>query len=240
MVLKIAISGKMCSGKTTLNNLLQQELEKEYGSKCIPLKLAEDLYYIHDVVFGRTFKDRPLLIDIGDFFCAIDPDVFIKSALRKMKKYEDEPNNAIICDDLRKKNEYDKLTEEQFLMIRLHIDPETQLKRLKAVYPDTWQTQITKMTHITETGLDDVHVWDLEFDVSKINQHAICDVVMRKIKNMLNEATLTIKVPEYKKLELESGRMTPRPNLKRERRELLGLGLGPHWNTVQNNNWDFT
>lgn len=211
MVLKIAISGKMCSGKTTLNNLLQQRLEKEYGYKYIPLKLAEDLYYIHDVIFGRTYKDRPLLINIGDFFCGIDPDVFINSALRKLKKYDNESNVSIICDDLRKKNEYAKLSQEQFLLIRLHIDPETQLKRLKTIYPDTWEEQLPKRTHITETGLDDVKEWDLEFDVSEMNQYAICDLVMRKIKNMLNEPTLTIKVPEYKQLELESGRMTPRP-----------------------------
>ena len=78
--MKIAIHGPMCSGKTTLANLIMQiDNRHKIFSFGQPIKdLAIEL-------FNMKGKDRTLLISIADKMRDIDKDVWAKYTLKKTK-----------------------------------------------------------------------------------------------------------------------------------------------------------
>ena len=68
--MKIAITGKMCYGKTTIANLIKSMIDEyeifSFGKKV--KEIAKDL-------FNMQTKDRTLLTSIGTKMREIDPDV---------------------------------------------------------------------------------------------------------------------------------------------------------------------
>jgi cytidylate kinase len=76
--MKIAIYGPMCSGKTTVANIIK-ELNSKYkifsfGNKI--KELARDLFYMDG-------KNRSLLINIADKMREIDEDVWAKYIIKQ-------------------------------------------------------------------------------------------------------------------------------------------------------------
>ena len=71
-MMKIAITGKMCSGKTTLSNYLCQIEPRfqvfSFGKKV--KQVASDLFGMDPLI-----KDRSLLTSLGQKMREIDPDV---------------------------------------------------------------------------------------------------------------------------------------------------------------------
>ena len=135
--MKIAISGKMCSGKTSFKDFLVKKfnninnMDPEYN--ILPLKelsFGKPIKEMYNTYFPyNKIKDRHSLQKIGDTFREIDNDVFVNYL---MDKCDDE--KIIIIDDLRFKNEYTKLTNEEFICIRINIDEDTQRDRYNKLY----------------------------------------------------------------------------------------------------------
>ena len=97
--MKIAISGKMCTGKTFISNLLINHFEKE-NLKLHKLSFADDVYKIAIELFSMKTKNRQLLQSIGTKMREIDKDIWAKSTIERSKKLQN-----IIIDDLRYPNE---------------------------------------------------------------------------------------------------------------------------------------
>lgn len=139
--MKIAISGKMCSGKTTLANKIKEEDNRykiySFGSKV--KELATDL-------FGMDInnKDRSLLISIGTKMREINKDVWVNYILEKTKDEE-----FCIIDDLRFQNELDLLEKNNWKIIHLDIDKEIQIERIKNIYIN-YQDHIKNMDDLSE------------------------------------------------------------------------------------------
>ena len=148
---KIAIAGKMASGKSTLANLL---VEKEQFRK---FSFATGVKHVATQVFGMTIKDRDLLIQIGNKMREIDPQVWIKYLLREAENTE-----KVVVDDLRYPNEYIALRNAGFKIIYLNISNEEQLLRLQKTYPSTWQEHVKQKEHFTETQLSPEKMSNLE------------------------------------------------------------------------------
>lgn len=142
-MIKIAFSGKLCSGKTTSANIIAQLLN---DAKI--LSFAGKLKELAIELFGMTKKDRLLLIKLGEKMREIDPDVWVNYLIKETKKYD-----IVIIDDLRFPNEYDALVKEGFILIRINITKEQQLERLKILYDD-WENHVSKLNHDTEIALD--------------------------------------------------------------------------------------
>ena len=138
--MKIAIHGPMCSGKTTLANLIMQlDSRHKIFSFGQPIKdLAIEL-------FNMKGKDRSLLISIADKMREIDKDVWAKYTLKKTKH-----NNFCIIDDLRFQNELDLL--QGWTIISLVTPYEERIKRIKKMYPDNYEDHIKNMSHLSENG----------------------------------------------------------------------------------------
>ena len=81
--MKIAIIGKMCSGKTTSANLIKQ-MDNRYEIFSFGKKVKEvavDLFQMQE-------KDRTLLTSIGTKMREIDPDIWVNYVLNQAKCIE--------------------------------------------------------------------------------------------------------------------------------------------------------
>ena len=109
--MKIAIIGKICSGKTNTADILiglNNDFQK-LSFACKVKSIAVEL-------FDMKKKDRKLLQQIGTYMREIDTDVWANYIVKQSKKY-----NYVVIDDLRYKNEYDLLKKNRFKIIKLVI-----------------------------------------------------------------------------------------------------------------------
>ena len=145
--MKIAISGPMCSGKTTIANLIcNLNIDYKIYSFGGKIKaLAQELFDMGDS------KDRSLLINIANKMKDINKDVWINYLLKQCLK----ENNCII-DDLRFENELESLkVDNSWHFIVIKIPKEIRIKRIKELYPKNYEDHIKNMDDISEKGLKD-------------------------------------------------------------------------------------
>ena len=138
--MKIAIIGKMCSGKSTIAEIIQDhdpQYEKfSFGQKV--KDLAKEL-------FNMIGKDRELLINFANKMRDIDPDVWVNQVLYQTKNKE-----FCIIDDIRYQNELDALIDDNWIIIKLTISKELQASRLKETYPETYKEHLKFVDHFSE------------------------------------------------------------------------------------------
>ena len=138
--MKIAITGKMCSGKSTVANILLERDQRfkiySFGQKV--KDVAKDL-------FDMKVKDRSLLTSIGTKMREINSDVWVNYVLKQTKD-----QTHCIVDDLRYQNEYEALSNAGFKIIQLKIDPEVQERRIRQNYPENYQDHLKNRDHLSE------------------------------------------------------------------------------------------
>ena len=140
--MKIAIHGPMCSGKTTISNIIK-EFDNSYKTYSFGLKVKD----IAIDLFNMEGKNRSLLINVASKMREIDPDVWAKYVINQI---ENEKNNNCIIDDLRFQNEADYL-DDDWLIISLTTPKEVRIERIKEVYKENYEDHIKNMNHISET-----------------------------------------------------------------------------------------
>jgi len=183
--MKIAVTGKMCSGKTTLCNYLC-ELEPRFqifsfGKKV--KQVARDLFKM-----DPTVKDRSLLTSIGQKMREIDPAVWVNYVINECKDKE-----YCLVDDLRYQNEYEALVNNGFKIIQLNVSPELQEERIKIVYPENYKDHLKNRNHASEKNS---FQW-LRVSVSNENHpHLSIDSSMpvEDIKNLVKDFIYSHKI----------------------------------------------
>lgn len=143
--MKIAIAGKICSGKSTLCKGIIKKFSNINFEK---RSFADGVYELAYKLFDMKEKDRNLLQAIGTNMRKIDKDVWAKNTVKNIE------GKNIIIDDLRYPNEMKYLIDNDFFIIKLNISKKLQLERLKNTYPNSWKSQIPKLTHESEISLD--------------------------------------------------------------------------------------
>jgi len=140
--MKLAVTGKMCSGKTTLcNSLLEIEPRFQIFSFGKKVKdCATDLFGMDPLT-----KDRPLLTSLGQKMREIDSEVWINYVIKQCQDKE-----FCLVDDLRYQNEYEALVKNGFKIIQLNISDELQEKRIREIYPDNYEDHLSARTHLSE------------------------------------------------------------------------------------------
>lgn len=138
--MKIAITGKMCSGKSTLAQII-----KETNSNYVIYSFGQKVKDVAKDLFNMKEKDRSLLTSIGSKMRDIDPEVWINYVINQSKD-----KSHCIVDDLRYQNEYEALHRNGYKIIQLVVDPKVQEKRIKEVYPDNYQDHLDNRNHISE------------------------------------------------------------------------------------------
>lgn len=174
--MKIAITGKMCSGKSTIANFIKAQDNNyqifSFGKKV--KEVATDLFQM-----DPEKKDRTLLTSIGTKMREIDPDIWTKYIIHQTKDIE-----YCIIDDLRYQNEYEYLIKNNFKIIQLLVSPEIQEERIKKIYPDNFQDHLNNRNHISEKNefhWTDNHLPDLIINTEESVQ-TIENIILQFIK----------------------------------------------------------
>ncbi|MBT4660700.1 MAG: hypothetical protein HOC18_02215 [Candidatus Marinimicrobia bacterium] len=142
--MKIAICGKMASGKTTVAQSLD-------GFKV--LSLAGEVKRVGRELFGMKDKDRPLLQQIGMKMREIRASVWLDALIRESNKQE-LYGYSVVCDDVRFINEANTLKEDGWILIKLVITDDLQKQRLQDTYGDDWKIHWNNRTDASETEVD--------------------------------------------------------------------------------------
>ena len=138
--MKIAICGKMCSGKSTLANYIMSSYPG-YQKYSFAQKVKE----LCVELFDMEGKDRVLLINFANKMRDIDGKVWVNHVLKQTESKE-----KCIIDDVRYQNEVDALIDDGWSFIQLNVPNELQKKRIMELYPDNYQEHIQSMNHISE------------------------------------------------------------------------------------------
>lgn len=139
--MKVAFIGKICSGKSYISNQLADIYD------CKIFSFASKIKELATELFDMKQKDRKLLQDLGEKMKEIDYDVWVKYLTNQIINEE-----RVIIDDLRYINEYNSLKNFGFIIIKLEISKEEQIKRIKSTYPNTYQEHISRLNHVSEIG----------------------------------------------------------------------------------------
>ena len=168
--MKIAICGKMGTGKTYIADYITKKYDFRKASFAKRLKtLAEEL-------FDMTHKDRGLLIDLATKMREIDSRVWIKAMFRDIKNYEN-----IVLDDLRLNNEYITLKESGWFIIKIDIDENERISRLKQKYGEYYEEHSECFKSITEN--DVIRLDDSHFDMIITNDNR--DEMLEALNNII-------------------------------------------------------
>ena len=141
-MIKIAITGKMCSGKTTLSNYLCS-LEPRFQVFSFAKKVkqvASDLFGMDPLI-----KDRSLLTSLGQKMREIDADVWINYVIKQTEGID-----YCLIDDLRYQNEYLALAKNGWKIIQLTMSDDLQEKRIREIYPLNYEDHLKNRTHLSE------------------------------------------------------------------------------------------
>lgn len=131
---KIALFGKMRSGKDTVGQLLIDR----YGFK--KYAFGDGIGEIIHRYFPEAFNDgkpRHHYQFIGQQFRELDPEVWIKYLLKSVEADRDKravqeiPSNVVVT-DARQFNEYQKLKEDGYIIVKVETDEDIRLERIKA------------------------------------------------------------------------------------------------------------
>ena len=138
--MKLAITGEMASGKTSIAKYL---VEKYNFTK---FSFADDVKLYATEIFNMKIKDRKLLQQFATKMKEIDENIWIKRLEFKIKDISDN----IIIDDLRYPNEELYLKSNGFKILKLDIDTELQNNRLKNTYINDFDMHIECKKHDSE------------------------------------------------------------------------------------------
>jgi hypothetical protein len=90
------------------------------------------LRHIVGALYGlERAHERPLLNAVGMKLREVDPDVWIRPALREVEAWN-ASNTPVAMDDMRGENEWDTLTDAGFVRIHLKADESVREARLQA------------------------------------------------------------------------------------------------------------
>lgn len=98
-------------------------------------------------------KPRGFLQDLGSALRAIDGGIFVRAAVNKAQA------GKIVVDDLRMVNEAVAFRQAGFKLVRVDVDEAVRMQRVEELGYDK-----SRLSHITETALDDWTDWDYRFD----------------------------------------------------------------------------
>ena len=190
MVIKIAISGKMCSGKSFCSKMIAEKYPqfKTFSFADKLKKTAHDLFFQdfqikeggeHTLV--QMYKNRRLYVDFGQRMREIDPNVWINHVLKDTKDVQ-----FALIDDLRFKNEMKALKMNGWKTVRLNVSRELQVERLKNTYSN-YHHHLSKIDSSPEVDLDDVGEAEYDLVLHQHNNYVDIDCLLNWVGDMVEK-----------------------------------------------------
>ncbi len=131
MSLKIALTGRMRSGKDTVADYLTDIYGFQRFAFADGIRATCALALPHILAQGR--KPRKLYQGVGQDFRKYDPDVWIRYTFNEIEASRPE---SVIITDMRQPNEYRYLKVKGFYIVRVNASYETRLERMRAAGDD--------------------------------------------------------------------------------------------------------
>lgn len=120
--MKIAITGKQCSGKTTLKDFLV----KKYGGK--EVKFIDKLYQINKLL--DVDKNRGFMQDLGESVRRhFGQDYFVNDFIKRTKDF----GGNLFCDDVRKVVEFNAVKVSGLFTVYLEADHYLRKQRAESL-----------------------------------------------------------------------------------------------------------
>ncbi|MFX0207890.1 MAG: AAA family ATPase [Candidatus Hodarchaeota archaeon] len=168
---KIAITGRMGSGKTTVANLLAPH---GFKRRSIAKKIRE---IVQDIGLPET---REILQETGRFYRQWDGLVWVRIVARQAQE-DAQKGLKTTVDDVRFMNEVTLLRSEGFLIVRLQVPSELRKDRIQRrddieIAEEVWKKW---QDHPTEQEIDQIDP-DIEID----NSYSLKEL-MRKIQDLI-------------------------------------------------------
>ena len=138
--MKIAIIGKMCSGKSTIAQIIMKQ-----DSSYRKFSFGESVKKYAKEIFNMQGKDRSLLIQFANKMREIDPDVWMRPVIEESTLFE----NCIV-DDFLYQNELYALVKDNWIIIKLNVSVELQEKRIIETYPENYKDHLKNINHFSE------------------------------------------------------------------------------------------
>ena len=120
-------------------------------------------------------KDRKLIQSFAQKLKEIDENVWINYLDNKLKT-ELKDEDYIVIDDLRFPNEYNYLRKNNFIIIKLIINNNLQIKRLKETYPENYNNHINSIKDVSEIYIDELEA-DYKIEVIHENENNILELI---------------------------------------------------------------
>lgn len=150
--MKIAIVGKMRSGKDTVGNIFKDELHD-----CLQVNFGDGIKRIVRTYFPKIYaegKPRTLLQKIGQDFRKLDPYVWVVSHSRDVEEaLNNYPHEHVITTDLRQMNEYYYLKQKGFVVVKVEADEDLRKERIIKA-GDSYD--MSNLHHETEVAVDHI------------------------------------------------------------------------------------
>lgn len=156
----VGISGKFCSGKSTVAQFLTSRMS------FTELSFAEPLKEVCRILFSMQSKDRGLLQWVGMALRGVDEDVFVDRLVSSLCQV----SGDVVVADVRFKNEAQSLRKAGAYLLRLKCGQEERLRRHQVLYGERLGKPDTH--HRSETDLDDEN-FDLVIDTQTCNQSLV-------------------------------------------------------------------
>lgn len=152
---KIALFGKMRSGKNTVADIMKTREDFEEFSFGEGIGNIIDMYFPTARANG---KPRQHYQTIGQALRQLDKDVWINYTLASIHKYEEwcrkaERDAFVVIADGRQTNEAERLREEGFIIVKVECDEAERLRRIQA---ENDAFDPSQLNHETELQVDEV------------------------------------------------------------------------------------
>jgi dephospho-CoA kinase len=165
--LKIALLGKMRSGKDTIG----EYAASKYGF--VRYAFGDELKRYYHELFGKTeSKPREGYQWFGQICRSHDPDIWVR------KCFENIHEQNVIITDLRQPNEYERCLNEGFTFIKVHCDDDIRIKRILEKN-DRFNTK--DLQHETESYID-----TYEYDYL-IENNSTLDELLKKFDEIFTD-----------------------------------------------------
>ena len=181
--MKIALLGKLRSGKTTAMNIMIEIAKNDFNIVLTPQPLATPIYKEAKDFYARNGltwrKNRRLLEGLGESFNQDYPN---GDKLVEIFDANFDVNKSVIVEDTRRKTQADYFVERGFVLVRVNSSEDMRKSRCK---PGEFTSG-----HITDIELDEYPVDFIITNESSLDDlEATCKSIIDNIYNIKNLIT---------------------------------------------------
>lgn len=151
--MKIALSGKMRSGKDTFSDTLKKDYDFEEFKFATGITEIIQKFYPEAVKGGKL---REHYQKIGQALRQLDSNVWVNHTDSMIRSFENDfegEDIPIVISDIRQKNEYKYAKANGYLVIKIEADEDIRIKRIIEA-GDMWHMEALR--HETEIAVDDI------------------------------------------------------------------------------------